>query len=595
MASRLDAIAYATQPSSFTGTGSNPPPHSSHSSVSAANPHSRNMASHVYGPVTDSPQTPLYHVQHNQSNSLGYPSTHSIPTSFNPQQISLDIRTPEELAAINQFLVTLGKEVILGTPSPPDLHAVKQEFSPSHNNSGAPFDPRILVDSGFDGAIGLDTTYTAKSTSDDKRANNGGGSGNSGYFFSEDYGESPANFHPAGLYPSYPRHQYSEAPFSNSERRRRPPTPISSRHTPSDEGDLYRNDPGGSSPGSSSVSSVSTTDVGLSLPGGIPGIGIGSQVPHPAFFNTASRVQNHHRIAPPQVRMNDTYTGYAKYQVAQLQDAPQRPKGVSNKLKTDSSKGQDDNPLSNLFIDPADPSLRLPKLDLPSNPQSESQKEDSIPTADSRLSTTTTGQRVLPPLPSIPLSSGSAVKYPTLPPPLSLTSPTRYQFSRTSSSSSLSPAGPLKLPPIPSLLSESSRLIPLSTTTREKRVESDAMDVDDEMDDQSTDTASISTRSRGRSRSVSVSSSDEGSSRSSTPTLTRSPPVKEYSRRDSSSSQRQAHMKVVRDLLDYINKQYQGRFKPSAAAASSSSRSPPLRAMSVFGTRPETPADVEMK
>ena len=30
---------------------------------------------------------------------------------FNPRQVSFDIRSPEELAAVNEFLITLGRDV----------------------------------------------------------------------------------------------------------------------------------------------------------------------------------------------------------------------------------------------------------------------------------------------------------------------------------------------------------------------------------------------------------------------------------------------------------------------------------------------------
>ncbi|EEB96700.1 hypothetical protein MPER_04122, partial [Moniliophthora perniciosa FA553] len=48
-------------------------------------------------------------------NNLAYPphgNGGNNPTgTFNPRSVSLDIRTPEELAAVNQFLVTLGRDV----------------------------------------------------------------------------------------------------------------------------------------------------------------------------------------------------------------------------------------------------------------------------------------------------------------------------------------------------------------------------------------------------------------------------------------------------------------------------------------------------
>ena len=46
-------------------------------------------------------------------NNIAYQQTNSgaLPVHFNPRSVSLDIRTPEELAAVNEFLVTLGRDV----------------------------------------------------------------------------------------------------------------------------------------------------------------------------------------------------------------------------------------------------------------------------------------------------------------------------------------------------------------------------------------------------------------------------------------------------------------------------------------------------
>lgn len=53
-------------------------------------------------------------VYHQHGNSGG-----NYNTSFNPRSVSLDIRTPEELAAVNEFLVTLGRDVSGGTRHQP--------------------------------------------------------------------------------------------------------------------------------------------------------------------------------------------------------------------------------------------------------------------------------------------------------------------------------------------------------------------------------------------------------------------------------------------------------------------------------------------
>ncbi|KAF8273978.1 hypothetical protein EI94DRAFT_1434037, partial [Lactarius quietus] len=43
--------------------------------------------------------------------SLAYANSNVNPT-FNPRSVSLDIRSPEELAAVNHFLLTLGRDVV---------------------------------------------------------------------------------------------------------------------------------------------------------------------------------------------------------------------------------------------------------------------------------------------------------------------------------------------------------------------------------------------------------------------------------------------------------------------------------------------------
>ncbi|KAF8665281.1 hypothetical protein AX16_000302 [Volvariella volvacea WC 439] len=44
-------------------------------------------------------------------NHLAYTGNGNSTSTFNPRSVSLDIRTPEELAAVNEFLVTLGRDV----------------------------------------------------------------------------------------------------------------------------------------------------------------------------------------------------------------------------------------------------------------------------------------------------------------------------------------------------------------------------------------------------------------------------------------------------------------------------------------------------
>lgn len=84
-------------------------------------------------------------------NSLAYQQNaghHPIPNNnsspFNPRLVSVDIRTPEELAAVNQFLVTLGRDVSSSSRS-------QSSFSPSDNY----FDPSHLSQLGLTGMPGM--------------------------------------------------------------------------------------------------------------------------------------------------------------------------------------------------------------------------------------------------------------------------------------------------------------------------------------------------------------------------------------------------------------------------------------------------------
>ena len=53
-------------------------------------------------------------------------------SGFNPRSVSLDIRTPEELAAVNSFLVTLGRDV---TALNTDAHHHSHSHRSSHSRS----------------------------------------------------------------------------------------------------------------------------------------------------------------------------------------------------------------------------------------------------------------------------------------------------------------------------------------------------------------------------------------------------------------------------------------------------------------------------
>lgn len=82
-------------------------------------------------------------------------------SNFNPRSVSLDIRTPEELAAVNEFLVTLGR----------DVAGVRQHHQSANPNSGG-YSPDTYFDSvsfsqlgiaGMPGLSPVNTTFTNES------------------------------------------------------------------------------------------------------------------------------------------------------------------------------------------------------------------------------------------------------------------------------------------------------------------------------------------------------------------------------------------------------------------------------------------------
>ena len=164
-----------------------------------------------YGPLSSS------HQQQQQSNQ----------NHFNPRQISLDIRTPEELAAVNEFLIQLGRNVTSnGLPSshqPPSSssrqqqHPLTPEFTPhSADSPSTYFDSVGLTQLGIANMPGIASLSSSfGSTSSDYQS--GGyspphrpGSGRSGDYASSGtlypaFDERPAQRARMGAGSSYPQ------------------------------------------------------------------------------------------------------------------------------------------------------------------------------------------------------------------------------------------------------------------------------------------------------------------------------------------------------------------------------------------------------
>ena len=110
-------------------------------------------------------------------NSLAYnetPGSNHSSSAFNPRSVSLDIRTPAELAAVNEFLLTLGRDVsCLSRPALAPSHA--SNFSTDNY-----FDPSNLSQLGLTGMPGIlpanpgftDPTYGSSNTQYSNRGSN---------------------------------------------------------------------------------------------------------------------------------------------------------------------------------------------------------------------------------------------------------------------------------------------------------------------------------------------------------------------------------------------------------------------------------------
>jgi len=133
----------------------------------------------------------------NQPHGGGAGGGYGIAPMFNPRSVSFDIHTPEELAAVNEFLITLGRDVTTTTRAHPvpSRHATREfDSHPGHSY----FNPAGLNELGLTGMPGI--------------MNSGAGSGTS---FSDSgmYSTSSAGGFPP--YPSRSAHQSVSVPGIN--------------------------------------------------------------------------------------------------------------------------------------------------------------------------------------------------------------------------------------------------------------------------------------------------------------------------------------------------------------------------------------------
>ncbi|KAL1951129.1 hypothetical protein VTO73DRAFT_278 [Trametes versicolor] len=113
----------------------------------------------------------------------GLPQMHHLPHNFNPRSVSFDIRTPEELAAVNEFLITLGRDVSAGS-----RHQHSQSVPHAAVDDASFFDPANLAQLGLAGMPGVPS---------------GQGPG-SGAGYHGDSGFVPMNEYAQQQMPSYP-------------------------------------------------------------------------------------------------------------------------------------------------------------------------------------------------------------------------------------------------------------------------------------------------------------------------------------------------------------------------------------------------------
>ena len=95
----------------------------------------------------------LNNLAYQQSVGGGGPPPGSHGPQFPPRSVSFDIRTPEELAAVNEFLITLGRDV--SGPGAQSRHQHSQSVPHASMNDAAFFDPANLAQLGLAGMPGV--------------------------------------------------------------------------------------------------------------------------------------------------------------------------------------------------------------------------------------------------------------------------------------------------------------------------------------------------------------------------------------------------------------------------------------------------------
>ncbi|KAG2154624.1 hypothetical protein DEU56DRAFT_769456 [Suillus clintonianus] len=185
-------------------------------------------------------------------NSLAYAQDGAHYDEFNPRSVSFDVRTPEELAAVNEFLVTLGRDVTANNRASQDLSG---RFSPTSY-----FDTDSLSQLGLTGMPGLLGPGTA-------------------YAHDATYAQ-PAHQYATAAYPSPPSLGRSSHP-SVQQAPYNPVYPPMHASTPSSYSDHY------TSSHQSRISAPAPHDYGLNTPSSAYG------------YHSTSTPQGHFHPTPP--------------------------------------------------------------------------------------------------------------------------------------------------------------------------------------------------------------------------------------------------------------------------------------------------------
>lgn len=137
---------------------------------------------------------------------------------FNPRSISLDIHSPEELAAVNEFLLTLGKDITSTSQASARRHQQAPDYSSHHHaqpqqaplaNLGSPasyFDAVSLSQLGLANMPGIPSLPSPASATSSLSSISGYGTGDYQQSYSPPVRVQPSGLQTTGLYPGFDDH-----------------------------------------------------------------------------------------------------------------------------------------------------------------------------------------------------------------------------------------------------------------------------------------------------------------------------------------------------------------------------------------------------